>query len=235
MSLCESPNETTLRAGPPLEVFRTSNIYTQCLVDRNVNTSNLTNETNTYTETPLEIQELPDLNDYKMYTHLDKGIFVIPYDRPTTILVANPTIMGWGKKVIRCRTQRNGSTLPVSERKRSQHMIYHTFLTDGAPVLAAGEFNFDGKNTITIQNHSGHYYPSEKTLYYAKCLLEKKGYQVVLVSRFGPRNTEFNRNSKTLSEWKSKPYKKWYIEMAKPKGGKRKTRKQKTRKSMRGK
>jgi hypothetical protein len=57
--------------------------------------------------------------------------------------------------------------------------IYHSVLTSGEPVLAAGEANIAGFGGtywgLTINNHSGHYRPSVQSVEIGRQLFESWG------------------------------------------------------------
>jgi hypothetical protein len=216
MNVCSYPNVNSIVAGPPLEKFRKLNKFQHCLVNINAPSDN------TYEEIPFVPKELPDQSGIGGFDILS-GMFVIPYDRPKTILVAKEDIPG--KKSIRCRTQRNGN-LPFNRRKRRERRVYHTYLTEAAPVIAAGEFQIqEDMKTVNIQNDSGHYLPPVSVLEYAECLFKQKGYDVIIKPFLNVKlaTSRFTTNAKTLSEWSKKPYGKWY------EGGKRKTRRRKVK------
>ena len=217
MSDCKSPDGTILRAGPPLKKFRTLNVFKHCLVNENAPPDN------TYDEIPFMAKELPDQVKIKSFQLLS-GMFVIPYDRPRTVLVSEEFFPG--KKSVRCRVQRRGN-LPFDKRSRRQARIVHTYLTEAAPVIAAGEYSIDDDmKTVTIKNDSGHYHPPPETLEYAKCVFEMKGYDVIRDPVPAPPGESlFVKNSLPLANWLKKPYGEWY------EGGqrKRKTRKRKSK------
>lgn len=242
MDVCDNPDPSQIKAGPAMKQYRKSDAYTWCLVDNT--TAN--RENNTYSERPLPVYEVPNASEIDSPAHRDipsKCIFVIPYDRPQTILVATRTGYFGNASVKRCKTQKNGSTLPLEKRKPFKFdRIFHTFITGALPVIAAGECDFLDEKKVKINNSSGHYIPSNNTLEYAKCLFTKKGY-TVFASPVSPKKNEnvpFYQDSKPLSYWLETPQEKWYTAMqpvasalgagAGVTGGKRKTRKGKTRK-----
>ena len=215
MNICSYPRGNSLLAGPPVEKFRRANTYQHCLVNSNAPAND------TYVETPFIPKELPDQKEIGFFDTLS-GMFVIPYDRPKTILVSKETIPG--KKSVRCRTQRTGN-LPYQRRKKRFSRVFHTYLTEASPVISAGEFEIEpDMKTVRINNESGHYLPPPDVLKYAKCLLEKKGYSVIIEESIPekPFLNSFVRNAKTLNQWRNTPYGSWY------EGGKRKTRRKRT-------
>jgi hypothetical protein len=207
-----------------------------------VNKSVIGHENEPYEETPISAYELPDASDL----HRDiptKGIYVIPYDRPDTILVQTLETYSGDEVIKRCQTDWDGSPIPLGKRQASIRRIYHTALTGALPVIAAGEYLLldKTKKEIRINNASGHYMPSNNTLEYAACLFTKKGYTVTVKKHTTSRNEnmDFFKESKPLSYWMETPRENWYkVAAAAVKGGKRKTRKgktskQKTRRAMR--
>jgi hypothetical protein len=224
---CSDPNPSSIIAGPPLEKFRKLNAYRQCLVNSDAP------ENNSYNETPFVPQELPDQSSIGLFDILS-GMFVIPYNRPTTILVSKEIIPG--KKVVRCRTQRRGN-LPFERRKQREKRLVHTFLSEAGPVIAAGEFEIqEDMYTVKISNDSGHYLPPPEVLNYAKCVFQSKGYFVIPSVTFPKKKdvSPFLKNAKTLLEWEKTPYGEWYVRgtadalaAGAGTGGKRKTRRKK--------
>ncbi len=215
MDICSNPQEFGILAGPPKEKFRKANVFQQCLVNANAPANNK------YEETPFFPKELPSQKDIATFDLLS-GMFVIPYDRPQTILVAKEVLVG--KKSVRCRTQRKGE-LPYEKRKSRFARIFHTYLTEASPVIAAGEYEIQSDmKSVIVKNDSGHYLPPAETLVYAKCLFEKKGYTVTTKAVEGNSSeSTFLRNARTLNEWSKKPYGEWY----ESEGGRRKTRRKK--------
>jgi hypothetical protein len=216
MNICSNPKAFGILAGPPKEKFRTANVFQQCLVNNNAPADN------TYEEIPFFPQELPSQKEVVSFELLS-GMFVIPYDRPTKILVSKEIIPG--KKSVRCRTQRKGP-LPYERRKSRFSRIFHTYLTQASPVIAAGEYEIQPDlKTVIIKNDSGHYLPPPETLAYAKCLFEKRGYTVLTeeIAASNASESVFMRNARTLNEWEKKPYGEWY----EGDGGRRKTRRKK--------
>lgn len=65
----------------------------------------------------------------------------------------------------------------------SELEIYHSCLTGGEDVIAAGEIYVEDE-TYTITNKSGHYEPDAESLYYVKCLMEELGYPNVSMRYF---------------------------------------------------
>ncbi|MBT2458326.1 hypothetical protein J7E98_27205 [Streptomyces sp. ISL-86] len=61
----------------------------------------------------------------------------------------------------------DGSLVVVAKNVQGQE-IYHSVLSNGDPVLAAGEANIVGSNGtyfgIELNNHSGHFRPSSESL-----------------------------------------------------------------------
>jgi hypothetical protein len=202
MDICSDPKAFGILAGPPKEKFRKANVFQQCLVNNNAPIEN------TYEEIPFFPQELPFQRDIAAFELLS-GMFVIPYDRPKTILISKEVIPG--KKSVRCRTQRKGK-LPYERRKSRFSRIFHTYLTQASPVIAAGEYEIqDDLKTVIIKNDSGHYLPPPETLAYAKCLFEKRGYTVITKEVEGNSSeSTFLRNARTLNEWEKKEYGEWY-------------------------
>ncbi len=202
MDICSNPKAFGILAGPPKEKFRKANVYQQCLVNANAPADN------TYDETPFFPQELPSQKDIATFELLS-GMFVIPYDRPKSILISKEVIPG--KKSVRCRTQRKGP-LPYERRKGRFPRIFHTYLTQASPVIAVGEYEIQADlKTVIIKNDSGHYLPPPETLAYAKCLFEKKGYTVITKEVEGNSSeSTFLRNARTLNEWEKKEYGEWY-------------------------
>lgn len=218
MSICENIDPDKILALPPLTHVRVSDPYLWCLIDERTPTEN-----NNYKEQPLVPIELPDRNEFNKMHIPPKGIYVIPYDRPTTILIANE--IPFLKKVVKCRTQKNGSTLPFSNRKGRYPRIFHSFLTSANPVIAAGQYKWDdNKNLMTIDNQSGHYIPPSSVMDYAKCLFEKKGYNTTVnIIANGFTRTEITKKSlRPLSYWLSTPVSEWYSK--EKQGGKSKKR-----------
>lgn len=235
MSICENPDKSKILAAPPLKQYRKSDMYPMCLVNKSI----IGHENESYNEKPIPIYEFPDAFDIdKSYYIPSKGIYVIPYDRPETIIVGHLNPRFEDEVVKRCQMQKNGSILPVELRRPSINRIYHTYLTGALPVIAAGEYTIINKE-IVINNSSGHYVPSNNTLEYAECLFKKKGYSVTVkkVSSKENKNVLFFQNSKPLDYWMEKPKEEWYSTVE-PKGlgagvtegGKRKIKKQRTKK-----
>jgi hypothetical protein len=80
--------------------------------------------------------------------------------------------------------------------------IYHSCLTDGEDVIAAGEIHVED-DTYTITNKSGHYEPDAESLYYVKCLLEELGYPNVQMRYFNTNagtTRTFNNNDEEEEE-----------------------------------
>ena len=242
MSICEKPDRSKILAAPPLKQYRKSDMYPMCLVNKSI----LGHENESYNEKPIPIYEFPDASDLdKSYYIPSKGIYVIPYDRPETIIVGRLNPYYADEVVKRCQMQKNGSILPVELRRASINRIYHTYLTGALPVIAAGEYTMINNKEIVINNSSGHYVPSNNTLVYAECLFQKKGYHVTVkkVSSKENKNVLFFQNSKPLDYWTKEE---WHSTVE-PKalgagaieGGKRKIKKQRTKKNktrrMRGK
>lgn len=219
MSICENIDPDKILALPPTKAWRKVDAYKYCLIE------GVPKNSNEYDEEPFVPIELPDSNQVVKYSLPNKGIYVIPYDRPDTILISKETIFGKElKKIVRCRTQKNGTELPFEKRKFRADRIYHTYLTGANPVIAAGQFIWnEQENTMLIDNKSGHYIPPSSVMDYAKCLFEKKGYKTVLreISN-SPLHNTVKKNFKPLSYWLSTPVSEWYPE--EKKGGKSKKR-----------
>ena len=93
------------------------------------------------------------------------GIWVIPKDRPLTIILSN----------YRSNDYYDCALGPTSKKAQQ---LFHVNLNQGKPVLCAGQAIFHPDNRVTIDNGSGHYRPHENCLLYASKVFELHGYTV---------------------------------------------------------